>query len=246
MKKIYQLYLRILKLLWAEVADPQSQAQEAPKAAPIAEESDKEKNFRRMRLAMEEQQRQIQELQRTLSQAKQAEAPQEEAEQDPLAGVADDDLVSVKQVRSYAERVAKDAVRQVLKEQKGATIEERFRERNPDYDKIVTKENLDELFEEMPELKPTLQRMYAMALKGEDVDPVALSYKLIKRFKGEQDMGKAEKASAQLTKNAQKPLSSNAIKSSALNEAHKFGQTMSKEDKARIFAETVAAAKQRN
>lgn len=226
----------------AEVAEPQSQAQEPPKSASIEEESDKEKNFRRMRLAMEEQQRQIRELQEALESAK----PQVQEELDPLDGVSEDDFVSVKQVKTYAEKAVKKAVQQALKEQKGATLEERFRQSHPDYDQIVTKENLDEMFQEMPELKPTLHRMYQAALKGEDVDPVALSYKLVKRFKGEQTMGKAEKASAQLAKNAQKPVSSNAIKSSALNEAHKFGTSLSKEDRERIYAETVGFAKRRN
>jgi hypothetical protein len=100
----------------------------------------------------------------------------------------------------------------------------------------------------VPELKPVLAKAYELAVKGENIDPVSLSYKLLKPYLGGQDVVNSKKAGEEkLTRNAGKPISANAIKSSALTEAHKYmgGSAPSKEDRARIYKETVEAAKAR-
>jgi len=229
-----------------------------PTEAPIEEQiaakasekpkGDKDENIRRMRESMEHLQRQNQELQATLnamSRPKQ-QAPQEPV--DEVAALAEDDFVNVGQMKKYAQNVTKEAVRQALKEQRGASSEERFRAQNPDYDQVVTKENLETLFNDVPELKPTLVKLYDMALKGEDVDPVAVSYKLIKKFNtnlGETSMNKKTSEVDKLASNSNKPVSSNAIKSSALTQAHKYGLRPTKEEAAKLYKETVEASKGR-
>jgi len=240
-----------------DVADPTLSQQEQPQETPLEAiaaatsepaKTDKDENIRRMRESLEELSRQNRELQQAVHQMRSPAQPQEPLERDELADLSEDDFINVGQVKKYASRLVKDTVRQVMKEQKGASLEDRFRMTHNDYDEVVNKENLETLFQDMPELKGVLSKAYEASLKGEDVDPVSLSYKLIKKFCtniGETPMNKKAPELAKLAKNTAKPISSNAIKSSALSEAHKYIDRPSKEEADRIYKETVEASRAR-
>jgi hypothetical protein len=201
-----------------------------------------------MRESLEALQRQNLELQNAVYKMNAPTQKQQAPEPDELADLSEDDFINVGQVKKYASRLVKETIQQAMKEQKGATLEDRFRASHSDYDEVVNKENLETLFQDMPELKGVLSKAYEASMKGEDVDPVSLSYKLIKKFGtnlGETTMNKKAPELARLAKNAQKPISSNAIKSSALSEAHKYIDRPSKEEADRIYKETVEAARAR-
>lgn len=207
----------------------------------------RDENMAKMRESLEQLRRQNLELQNAVMQTHQVRQSAPPApEPDELATLPDDDFVSVAQMKKFAARVAQETVQSALKQQKGASLEDRFRAAHPDYDEVVNKENLETLFQEMPELRGVLTKAYESAMKGDDVDPVSLSYKLIKKYSttlGESSMSK--KTPEILARNAQKPVSSNAIKSAALSEAHKYAMKPTKEEADRLYKETVEAARAR-
>jgi hypothetical protein len=108
----------------------------------------------------------------------------------------------------------------------------------------VNSDNFETLFEEMPELRSVLKLSYDAAKRGEDVDPVAVSYKLLKKFQPEEkQVSKKAPENYQLSRNEQKPKAAASIKSQALHEAYKFVANPSKSERERIYKETVEASK---
>lgn len=238
-----------------EIADQQTEAepetheeQSEAKATPSEEpKNSKEDNLRHLGRAYEDLKRQNAELQNALVRLA---PPQKEAapEPDELADLADDDFVSVSQVKKLAERIVKQTVQSAMKEGRVERLEETFKARNSDYDAVVNQDNFEKLFKDMPEMKAVLKNAYDAAVKGNtEIDPVSLSYKLLKPYVGEQEMVTKKVGDEKLSRNAGKPISANAIKSSALTEAHKYmgGGLPTKEDRARIYKETVEASKAR-
>jgi hypothetical protein len=240
------------------VTEPETQ-EEAPAEAveKVATEgetkkSTKEDNLRQQGRVIEDLKRQNAELQSALVRMVPPAQKQQEAQPEPdeLAGLDDDDFVSVSQVKKLAEKIVKQTVQSAMKEGRVERIEESFKTKHDDYDDVVNQDNFERLFKDVPELKPVLARAYELAVKGEDIDPVSLSYKLLKQYSntGDEEMvNKKSPSDEKLNRNQAKPLSANAIKSSALTEAHKYmgGKAPSKEDRARIYKETVEAAKNR-
>ena len=188
----------------------------------------KEDNLRNLARTNEDLKRQNAELQSALIRmapppVREKPVPQEEV--DELADLADDDFVSVSQVKKLAERIVKATVKSAMNEGRVEKIEKSFKNQHSDYEEVVNQENFEKLFKDMPEMKPVLSRAYELAVKGEDIDPVALSYKLLKQYSttnGEEQMNKKSPSEEKLSRNQAKPISANAIKSSALTEAHKY------------------------
>lgn len=229
-----------------EAAAPVEATEAQPKeAVPTPTSEIQDRNWKEARQLLEEQRRRIEELQGMVSRSA-APAPKEEV--DELDQMAPDDIVTAKQMRKYAERVAEQAVQKAMKRSAADTMEERVRARYSDYDSVVTKENVDELTRDDPALRKTLQSLAAAAQRGEDVDPYSLAYSLIKKTKGsteKEDMSRVKRDADQLAKNSAKPVSSNAIKSAPLSDAHTYAN-LSKEDKERYFKEMTEAAKRRS
>jgi hypothetical protein len=228
--------------------EPETQEAASEAAAPPeAPKNSKEDNLRQQGRVIEDQRRRIAELESAFVRMA---PPKKEPEPEPdeLANLDDEDFISVGQVKKIAQKIAKETYQKTMNEGRVDRLEESFKARNSDYDAVVNQDNFEKLFKDMPELKPVLAKAYEAAVRGENIDPVALSYKLLKPYMGEEDViQKKAPGDDRLARNASKPISANAIKSSALTEAHKYmgGNAPSKEDKARIYKETVEAAKAR-
>jgi hypothetical protein len=230
--------------------EPQEVSQEAETAQPEVPKKSKEDNLRQLGRAYEEEKRRSAELQAALLRMMPAQKAPEAAPEpvDELAGLDKEDFISVGQVEKIVERAVKKSVHSAMSAGRVERLEESFKGSHSDYDDVVNQDNFEKLFNDMPELKPVLAEAYESAVKGENIDPVSLSYKLLKQYKNSgEDMTKKATSDDRLNRNQAKPISANAIKSSALTEAHKYmgGAAPSKDDRARIYKETVEAAKAR-
>ena len=192
----------------AEQEQTQSEAQ-IKEVAPESRPGSQEYNFREMRRLIEEQQKQIRELSESRSQR---EAPQEE-DVDELAGLSKTDFLTVAQ----AEKLALKKAQELLAEREVTYQEDRMRMRNPDYDAVVTEENIQKLKQEDPELFEAARRSN---------NPAATAYKLIKKssFYLEKEPPKKQRSqdAEKLEKNASKPMSSNVVSSRPLAEVNDF------------------------
>jgi hypothetical protein len=224
----------------AAKADSAGSKSEKPKGS-------KDENMERMRQSLDDLKRKNAEMAAALEQLR-APVKVAEPEVDELASLGGDDFVNKSQAEKLIERKVAQRVEAALKAMRVENREGLFAATTSDYKQVVTQENFDALFQDVPELRPVMAKAYELAQRGEDIDPVALSYKLLKKFGGGSATGESEMAKRNaeaLAKNVGKPQSANAVKSSALSEAHKFINSPSKDEKARIFKETQEAARAR-
>ena len=161
-----------------------------------------------------------------------------QSEEDDLAKLADDDIVTAKQARSLAQKMARQVADEAIKAREATTVDERVKNRFSDFDDVVTKENIDLLKQQDPELA---QSLYALAH-----DPYAqavAAYKLLKRT-GIGDMAKNQPSKAKALENSKKPVSVQSVtKSSAIGNAHSFENGLTPELRKQLQKEMDEARK---
>jgi hypothetical protein len=213
-----------------QVAERQETAEERRKR------NDQEYNWAEARRKMQELDRQNRDMAEQLQKMQQSKNPEvdEEAE---LAKLGDEELVSVSQVKKLAASMAKKVANQVMKEREASTVDERLQSKYSDYADVVSKENIELLKQQEPELALSLWRLAD--------DPYAqgvAAYKLLKKVGVNSDMPSPEKEKA--LKNSKKPLSVNAVtKQSAIGNAHIFENGLTPELKKSLLKEMQEAAK---
>lgn len=185
-------------------------------------------NWAETRRKMQELDRQNRDMQEKLNAIERQKAAPEIDEIDKLG---DDDLMTKAQAKRLAERVAKQAANEAIRQREAATVEDRLTLKHTDFADVVTKENIELLKQTEPELALSLSH---------NPDPYAqgiAAYKLIKKLGigGEVEMTpEKEKAKA----NSQKPVSVNAVaRQSAIGNAHLFENGLTKELKASLWKE---------
>lgn len=217
----------------------QEKTLEAPETQKVEpKEGSKEYNFAKLREKNEQLERQNREmmeyLQRIENSLKPKEAPPVE-EVDELASLADDDIVTAKQVRKMAERMAQKAIQETLAHQEKASLPERTRQKFNDFDEVLTTDNVKEFEKTNPVL--------AAACARAD-NPWQAAYEAIKMTPIYQDRiarRQMEKDAKKVDENISKPISSNALgKSGALANANAYGE-MSKNE---LYREMMSAARQ--
>jgi len=196
--------------------------------------NDAEYNWAEMRRKMQEKDQQLEELKRQFSEFNNRKPNAEE--EDELAKLAKDDIITVEQAEKLAERRARKVAEEVIKQREAATVEERVQLKYPDYADIVSKENIELLKQTEPELAQSLYHMpdpYAQAVAA---------YKLLKRVAKKEEIPSLEKKKAM--ENSQKPLSVNAVtKQSAIGNAHLFENGLTPELKKQLYHEMKEAMK---
>ena len=224
-----------------EVAPPtESEQQDVLQDTPtVAHEpliSDQEHNWREARRKMQDLERRA-EQQDELIQRLQNQQSQP-VEEDDLAKLADDDIVTAKQARRLAENMARQVADEAIREREASTADERLKNRFPDYDDVVTRDNIETLKSQDPELAMSL---YALAH-----DPYAqavAAYKLLKK-QGIGDMAKTQPQKAKALENSRKPVSVQSVtKSSAIGEVHKFENGLTPELRKELWKEMQQAIK---
>lgn len=215
----------------AQAAEPEvnvqeSERQKSPEKKP---RDDQAYNWAEANRKMKELDQQNREMREQLhSMQKQKEVP---AEIDELDKLGDDDIMTKSQAKKLAEKIARHAASEAIKQERASTVEDRLSLKHPDWSDVVSKENIELLKQTEPELALSLSH---------NPDPYAqgiAAYKLLKRLGiGTEPQKFPEKERAQA--NAQKPVSVNAVsKNSAIGSVHMFENGLTKELKASLWKE---------
>ncbi len=208
-----------------EVVQP-SETEAVQEVSAKQPENSQEYNWKAARRELSEAQRQIQELQQQLY-SKQVPAAEQ---RDELEGVSKDDYLT----RGQAEALAQRKAQELFEQQQQATAEDRVRLKFKDYDDVVNDDNLKELIENDEDVWHSLKN---------SPNPYASAYKLIKKSAFYSEKGKKRSQDAEkLVKNAQKPVSSNAVQARPLASANTYANGSDEERKA-LYKEMMEAAR---
>jgi len=228
------------------VADAEQSEEEV-----VSQETHKEMNFRMLRERSERAERERDELLKQMMSFRNQEQPkvehkiQPEQEEDYLAsmGLDEDSLVEGKHFKAYLkkQRDLEKQLQQYKQQSVQDTVEVRLKAQFPDFDSVVSTQNLAALRQANPDLADVI-------LATPDIYKQAtLAYKMVKQYgidtpKPNYD---AEKAIAQ--KNAAKPKPMASVSpqqgSSPMSHANAFANGMTKDLKASLLAEMRAAQK---
>lgn len=193
----------------------------------------KEYNFAEQRKLIEQQSRRLQELEERERQRSyvQNQKPEEEEE-----AIGKDELVSRRQVEKLIDSGAERKAREIIAQQDAALAEDRVRLKYRDYDEVVNENNIKELIEDDLEVYETIK---------DSPNPYAVAYKLIKKAAFYQDKGKKKSIDAEkVVKNAQKPISSNAVQARPLSGANNYAFASDNERES-IYKEMMESALRR-
>lgn len=223
-----------------EVAHPTESEQhddvsEEAQESEQSKRNDAEYNWAEMRRQMREKDQQIEELRRQFESISNRKPTQEE--EDELATLAEDDILTVAQAKKLAQKLARNVAEDVIKKREAATVEERVQLKFPDYAEIVSKENIELLKQTEPELAQSLYYM------PDPYQQAVAAYKLLKKIAAKNETGNSLERKKAM-ENSKKPVSVNAVtKQSAIGDAHLFENGLSKEAKARYWKEMQDAIK---
>ena len=192
----------------------EQQAQEAPKA-----ESRQDRNWREMREKLEYYEQQLAEL-------KTKQPPQEVEEE---LNLADDDVVTVKDVKKLATKLAKDLYNQEKKKIEAETAEDRLRAKYSDFDDVVSEDNVKKLLKEEPELAKVLRSTQDPFAKG------VAAYRYIRMMERANPEAVDKQA---LRQNLSKPRTTTSIKDSGLDHVEEFASgRMTAEMRQKLYQE---------
>lgn len=211
-----------------------AQEREAESQAQQRKRNDVEYNWAEANRKMQELQRQNKELAEAVQKMQQPKV----AEIDELDKLGDDDIITKAGAKKLAEKMARQIAAETIRQREAETVEERLQNKYPDFASVVSRENIDQLKTNDPELAMSLHRL--------SDDPFAqgvAAYKLLMKLGYGDNMSKSvEKKKA--IENSQKPISVNAAtKSSALGNAHLFENGLTKELKTQLWKEMQQAMK---
>lgn len=204
--------------------------------ATKAELTPKEQNLAALRQLKQRAERERDEALRELQQFRtQNQSPPAKPNSSPIT-IGNDDLVEGRHVQALQQEIEK--LRSEMTEHKQysstATAEARLKASYPDIDKVVSKENLDILSVQEPELHASIMNSSDFFAKG------VAAYKALKRFGIYQDdLYEPDRNTVQ--QNLQKPRPSQAIApqkgDSPLSQANAFAQGLTPELKASLLKE---------
>jgi len=183
-----------------EVVQPEEISQEVkPKEQP---EGMPQKSFRMLREEKERVEKERDEMRRKLQEmesSRQQVQPQQEVEDD--LGLNQDDYVEGKHLSKVSKKI-KNLERQLEQYQQNSslmTTETRLKSEYPDFDKVVSKDNLEVLRLTYPELAQTINSNPDLYVKAKS------AYTLIKKFGIEQDTTPYDQENERASRNLAKP-----------------------------------------
>ncbi len=195
---------------------------------------DEEVNWKKARELIETQKRELELLKEQryrYEQEQQRLANSQPKEEDELAKLSDDDILTKRQADRLAELKFKKLY-QDFENQKG---EQKARAEHSDYDAVVSQENLERLKNEHPEVVESLMATPSLYHKAKT------AYKFIKAVYGDKETAANRES---LEKNLNKPRSVNSLGASgALSQANLFEKGLTADLKKQLLAEMTAAAK---
>jgi len=223
----------------ADPAEESKRAEEVQKAEAFAKKSqdDQDRNWKEARRKMQDLELKAREQEEVIRRLTAPAAPKEDDELDKLG---DEDIVTKRQAIKLASKMAETIAQKVIKEREASTVDERLSLKYPDFAQVVTKENIEFLKENEPELAESLSYNPDPFKQG------IAAYKLLKKAGlGDQQMANASsREKDKAIKNSQKPVSVNAVtKQSAIGNAHMFENGLTPELKASLLKEMREAQK---
>lgn len=203
--------------------------------APQSQRSDEEHNWkeaRRMRELLIRRNLELEEQVKTFT-------SQKSSQNDDLNKLAEDDIITVGQAKRLQQQEARRIAEEVIRQREAETMEERLQFKFPDFNDVVTKENIEILQQNEPEL--------AMSLQGLAHNPYAqatAAYKLLKKH-GLGVSREVAKNKIKATENSKKPVSVQSVtkQSSAIGDVHSFENGLTPELKKQLWKETQEAMK---
>jgi len=193
--------------------------------------NDQAYNWGEARRKMQDLERKAQE-QDELIRRLQAQAPKEK---DDLEDLTDDDIVTVSQAKKLAAKMAYQVADQVVKQKDLSTLEDRINTKFPDFQDIVSKDAIERLKSDEPELALSLANMQ------DPYQQAVAAYKLLKKIGGKDALTHEQKKALE---NRSKPQSSQTIvKNSAIGNAHLFENGLTPELKKQLYQEMQQAMK---
>lgn len=217
-----------------DLATPQ-ESEEAQQ--PAAEEqtnqqvqSDADKNWAEARRKMRELERLAQQQQQLIEELR---AAKQEPEED-ISSIPDDEIVTARQAKALAKKLAQDAVKEVVSKQESATLEDQLRRRYPDLDEVLSEENIEKLKNTDPKLADSIGRMQDQYSKA------VMAYTAIKNTVSPTSLEKKK-----ALENARKPVAAQAVakQSSPMGNAALFENGLTPDLKASLYKEMMESAK---
>jgi hypothetical protein len=193
--------------------------------------NDQAYNWGEARRKMQELERKAQE-QDDLIRRLQAQTPQEK---DDLESLTDDDIVTVSQAKKLAVKMAQQVAENVVKQKDLSTLEDRINVKYPDFQDVVSRDAIEKLKVDEPELALSLATMQ------DPYQQAVAAYKLLKKIGGKDALTQEQKKAIE---NRSKPQSSSTIvKNSAIGNAHLFENGLTPELKKQLYQEMQQAMK---
>lgn len=225
------------------VADPQQNLENNESVASKTsdeiqvEKKDEAHNWREARKKIDELQRRLEDsnemIEQLLHQSKPA--PEPSHEDDELSNLSNEDLITVGQAKKINANIARQVAEEVIRQKEAESAEDRLRSKFPDFYDVVTKENLNTLEKQDPELA---QSIYLMSKTP--YEQAVAAYKLLKRTEAIEDPSNKRR----VEENTKKPTSIQAVPSrSAIHDVHKFDGNLSQERRQQLWREMRESAK---
>jgi hypothetical protein len=215
-----------IDVLEEEVSHQPQEVQEPTQEAQV-QESKQDRNWREMRKKLEYYEQRLEDFEK-----KQPSAPQPQQEEEELS-LADDDIVTAKDVKKLAKKMAKELYQQERMRYEAETAEDRLRSKYSDFDDVVSEENVRKLIKDEPELAKVLRATSDPYAKG------VAAYRYIRTM----ERANPEQVDKQtIRQNLQKPRTTSSIKESGLDHAEEFASgRMTTEMRQKLYEEMRAS-----
>lgn len=215
-----------IDVLEEEVSHQPQEVQEPTQEAQV-QESKQDRNWREMRKKLEYYEQRLEDFEK-----RQPSAPQPQQEEEELS-LADDDIVTAKDVKKLAKKMAKELYQQERMRYEAETAEDRLRSKYSDFDDVVSEENVRKLIKDEPELAKVLRATSDPYAKG------VAAYRYIRTM----ERANPEQVDKQtIRQNLQKPRTTSSIKESGLDHAEEFASgRMTTEMRQKLYEEMRAS-----
>lgn len=217
-----------IDVLEQEVSHQPQEVQEPTQEAQV-QESKQDRNWREMRKKLEYYEQRLEDFEKRQPSAP-AHQPQQEEEE---LSLADDDIVTAKDVKKLAKKMAKELYQQERMRYEAETAEDRLRSKYSDYDDVVNENNVRKLIKDEPELAKVLRATSDPYAKGVAV------YRYIRTM----ERANPEHVDKEtIRQNLQKPRTTSSIKESGLDHAEEFASgRMTAEMRQKLYEEMRAS-----
>lgn len=192
-----------------ETIAPESEAQK-PKESEVGS---KEYNWRQMEQKNKQLEQELIALRNDINKKAEEQTPDKP---DELSTLEEDDLITKNQAIKLAEEKAKKIIEQELNSREKAKQPSQVKAEYSDYDQVVTKENIELLVKEDPELEYDIQV---------SKNPYKRIYKEIKKADFYLKSFESKENENKILENSKKPVSSNTLgKQSPLSQANEYAK----------------------